>query len=502
MKRIWALILCLCMIFSFSPLALAASAEDGGGGEAAEAGEVGDFSGEDGSGDAAVGGTGDGGAWGDPGDGSSGDGASAGDLGSGDVAGGDEGDGSDFDDFDDSEISSTIYIDPADVGDTEDGAPEEAESEDDRIGDEEEDADPAAAETDLDLLDPDAAPVITLKGFAYETIYLGTEYIESGYSAVDSVGKDITRLVKVSDNINIEQEGVYYVDYKVTDAYERSAQARRTVFVEEYKTPGRGPTLTLNGSGTIILHLTSGTPYREQGAKAVDTDGEDISDKVRINGQPVRDVPGTYTIIYSAVGKNGAIGTTTREVRILAPYSQSVQRRPYSFSAQGSQGAMILHTNIIAGAGGVMDLRLGSIDSGMSISVQFINAATRAVAFSDVFAAAGSKQYRINEGRYELSVTVLSADDNGSYQLSLLMPEMTLYEFTIAEVPLAAFLPVTGDPLLLYPQASLGARLLAAGRSLAASRLYSASIAIVLTLMAATGLATAVGIKRRKQSRH
>ena len=487
MKKLLALILSLCMLLSFSPFVLLASAEAGGGSESVEAGGAEGDGGEtgDGPGDVAAG---DDGAWGDPG--------SLGD--------GDDGvvDGGDFDDFDDSEIAATIYIDPEDAVDTEDDVQAETVSEEEATDDEEEDTDPAAAEAGADLPDPDAAPVITLNGFEYETIYLGCEYIESGYSAVDSMGKDITRLVKVTDNINIEQEGVYYVDYEVTDAYERSAKARRTVFVEEYKTPGKGPTLTLNGSGTIILHLTSGTPYREQGAKAVDTDGEDISDKVRINGQPVRDVPGTYTIIYSAVGKNGAIGTTTREVRILAPYSQAVQRRPYSFSAQGRQGAMILHTNIMATAGGVMDLRLGSIDSGMSISVQFINAANRSVAFSDVFAAAGSKQYRISEGRYELSVTVLSADENGSYQLSLLMPETTLYEFTMAEVPLAAFLPVTGDPLLLNPQAPLGTRLLTAGRSLTADRLFSAPVVVVLSLLAAAGLAAVAGVRRRKHSRH
>ena len=66
------------------------------------------------------------------------------------------------------------------------------------------------------------------------------------------------------------------------------------------------PTITVVGSNPIILHLDSSTPYNEQGAKAVDSDGKDISGSVQIIGEPDRGKEDAYTITYKVVGKNGS----------------------------------------------------------------------------------------------------------------------------------------------------------------------------------------------------
>jgi len=79
------------------------------------------------------------------------------------------------------------------------------------------------------------------------------------------------------------------------------------------------PKIAYIGSNPIILHLDSGTPYFEQGARAVDFDGKDISNRVQIFGEPVRNVPDTYIITYSVTNDLGLTAETSREVRILAP---------------------------------------------------------------------------------------------------------------------------------------------------------------------------------------
>ena len=65
------------------------------------------------------------------------------------------------------------------------------------------------------------------------------------------------------------------------------------------------------GSNPIILYLDSGTPYTEQGARAADYLGNDISDQVTIDsGNFDRNVAGDYTITCTVLGPMGmTVGT-------------------------------------------------------------------------------------------------------------------------------------------------------------------------------------------------
>ena len=96
------------------------------------------------------------------------------------------------------------------------------------------------------------------------------------------------------------------------------------------------PRIAPVGSNPIILHLESGTPYKEQGARAVDCHGKDISDRVEVIGKPVRDVADTYIITYRVTDSYGQTAYTTREVRILAPGEYDIA------DAEVPLGAMIV----------------------------------------------------------------------------------------------------------------------------------------------------------------
>ncbi|MCL1810241.1 MAG: S8 family serine peptidase, partial [Clostridiales bacterium] len=287
--------------------------------------------------------------------------------------------------------------------------------------------------------EPKPAPTITLAGFSEVTFFAGGSYAEDGYSAADYTGKNITGKVKVTDNINRWTAGLYTVSYTVTDDYGRTASATRTVIVEPAPAPPppEVPTVTVNGSGVIILHV-GGTEYTEQGARAIDYDGENISGQVTASGVPDTANPGNYTVTYQVVGKSGEVASASRTVRVIAP-TEVVERKPYSFSSQAKQGAVVTHTNITSDQSGWMDLKVTSLDKNMTIIAEFIDSATKQVIVKDTFSAAGMKQYQIEDGRYELKVTIDKANGNSKYDISLLMPENSVVTFEEEEVPLAFY---------------------------------------------------------------
>lgn len=93
---------------------------------------------------------------------------------------------------------------------------------------------------------PTTPPTITLRGDKTITIYIGSNYNDPGYSAKDSLGKDITSKVKVTSNINTSIAGVYYVTYSVTDNYGNSSSATRTISVKASTVPLTGLSISPN----------------------------------------------------------------------------------------------------------------------------------------------------------------------------------------------------------------------------------------------------------------
>jgi hypothetical protein len=67
--------------------------------------------------------------------------------------------------------------------------------------------------------EPDTTPpVITLDGANPLNVNKGDAYAEPGYTATDDVDGDISINVKVSGNVDVNTEGIYYLKYNVQDA--------------------------------------------------------------------------------------------------------------------------------------------------------------------------------------------------------------------------------------------------------------------------------------------
>ena len=66
--------------------------------------------------------------------------------------------------------------------------------------------------------------------------------------------------------------------------------------------------VTLNGDST--MEISQGSSYSELGASA------DTGEQVTITGTVDTNVPGTYTLTYTATDAAGNVGTATREIVI------------------------------------------------------------------------------------------------------------------------------------------------------------------------------------------
>jgi len=302
------------------------------------------------------------------------------------------------------------------------------------------------------------APSIKLTGFSETVLEYGQSYVEPGFYAEDCKGEDLTQDVKIINRIDIWTAGIYTVTYDVIDSMGMTAHAIRTVTVNPKPVvviPPTAPKITVNGSNPIVLHLTSGTPYTEQRARAVDYDGTDISHLVTVTGSINRNAPGTYTLTYGVTSPaSGLKSTTTRNVRIIAPTEKKDPRVKYGFSGQAKQGGIVNHTGIVCRELGFIDLQVTSLDNNMTISVRLVDVETKKTMVSDTYTAAGKKQYRIDEGRYDLTVAVTKANGNGKYSIDLLMPETIITTFEIEEVPLnlpePSVAPIGSNPIILH----------------------------------------------------
>ena len=102
------------------------------------------------------------------------------------------------------------------------------------------------------IYEDNEAPVIELIG-GEMNIKTGNKYIEPGYKAMDNCLGDITDKVEVSNDININVNGIYNVTYKVSDGINETTVTRKV-----YVTSGVASLGTENTPGVIYLTFDDG----------------------------------------------------------------------------------------------------------------------------------------------------------------------------------------------------------------------------------------------------
>lgn len=93
---------------------------------------------------------------------------------------------------------------------------------------------PAPTATPTPTPTPDVeAPVLTLLGESTVEVIARSEYVEPGFTAIDNVDGDITELVQVTGEIDVNWCDTYTLTYEVTDQAGNQGKIERTVIVKQ-----------------------------------------------------------------------------------------------------------------------------------------------------------------------------------------------------------------------------------------------------------------------------
>lgn len=148
---------------------------------------------------------------------------------------------------------------------------------------------------------------ITLTGANPFALECGDDFSDPGASAVNGNGDAVT--VEVTGNLNNHTPGSYTLTYTATEG-QNSTSTTRTVNVSD----SAGPAITISGSNPMTL--SCGQTFVDPGASADDAceGGKSVSSSGTVN----TNVPGTYTITYTASDSANHTSTATRSVIVEA----------------------------------------------------------------------------------------------------------------------------------------------------------------------------------------
>lgn len=181
---------------------------------------------------------------------------------------------------------------------------------------------------------------LKLNGELVIEIEKGTKWEDPGYIATSSTDGDITDYVKVSGKVNVDKVGtyelVYELDYKViapkltrlvkvvgkedkeTDSENKTPQP--TTPNKPSVQPAKPTSISLSLNGSATVYLVTGSNYSDEGAKAVDNLGNNVSSRITKTGSVNTNEAGTYKITYSINNYNGQVLTVVRNVVVQAMY--------------------------------------------------------------------------------------------------------------------------------------------------------------------------------------
>ena len=150
---------------------------------------------------------------------------------------------------------------------------------------------------------------IELNGKKEVTINYKEEYEDLGAKA-SYKSKDLTKDIKVDNNLDLEKVGTYTYIYKIKYK-KQSKEIKRTIKVVDLERPE----ITLNGEKEISIYV--GSNYLEKGATALDNYDLDLTEKIEIEGSVDTSKVGEYTIVYKVVDSSNNEASIERLVKVI-----------------------------------------------------------------------------------------------------------------------------------------------------------------------------------------
>lgn len=151
---------------------------------------------------------------------------------------------------------------------------------------------------------------IELIGEEIVNISLNDEYQEMGAKAYLR-GKDISDLVKLSNNIDNTKVGKYIVEYTAVNKSGKEVKKQRIINVID----SVAPSITLKGKTEVSIYV--GDKYNEEGYEAKDNYDGDITTLVEIEGSVDSSKEGEYTLKYKVKDTSNNIDEVTRKVKVI-----------------------------------------------------------------------------------------------------------------------------------------------------------------------------------------
>jgi len=189
-----------------------------------------------------------------------------------------------------------------------------------------------------------------LKGEELVVVNLGeNEYKEEGVIA-RLFGRDISKKVKIKNNINYKKIGTYDIIYrlKINELNVDKTIVRKVKIVD--KIP---PELTINSEPEIYVNLNE--EYVRPSYTAIDNMDGDITDKVTIESNVNLAVEGEYIEKFTVKDSDG--NETSKEIKVIVRDKAKNTYIEISISGQYldyyEMGKLVLSTPVVTGAWGV-----------------------------------------------------------------------------------------------------------------------------------------------------
>lgn len=190
-----------------------------------------------------------------------------------------------------------------------------------------------------------------LKGDELVVVNLGeNEYKEEGVSA-KLFGRDISKKVKITNNINYKKLGTYDIKYrlKINELNIDKTLIRKVKIID--KIP---PELTINSEPEIYVNLNE--DFARPTYSAIDNMDGDITSKVKVDDSNVNlNAEGEYFIKYTVADSDG--NETSKEIKVIVREKSKNTYIEISISGQYldyyEMGKLVISSPVVTGAWGV-----------------------------------------------------------------------------------------------------------------------------------------------------